>query len=537
MVRPEGGRLRRDGRLPSGGHGAPRPQRCRQDDAPPPRLRAPAALGGERRGARRRPAPGRVSVRTGRAGARGRGGVCPTDRPPVRAALCRPERRGGSGRGHRAGDRDGRVGGSRRPTARGILQRDAPACQGGGGPRVGSRGADPRRAAQRRRPGAASQSHRLVPASRRERADGDRLVTCAVGSGADGRADRGDGRRPSRGRGIGRPPAGGDDRPAPPVQGGGRRPAPPGEAARGGGGSERHPPARRRDRDRSGRRLGAGPGAPPIRPRSAGRATQGGADRRVARERVPVPGGEAMSVLALFRHHVRMLFRRGRLFLVTLLAVTPAGVLLIGGLADADPPTEIAGLVANIGARTFPIVALILASSTLRDERDDGTLPYLYMTPISRPVMAVTSIAAGITVTALVGVVAAAAITVAAAWIGADIGFGVAAFPAYVAAALGYAPLFVPAGYLVPRVILVGLGYVILWEQIVAYLVTGVANTSVWRFALSVYADLVPSGDGDLAGALGPVAPGAGGGVAKVAVVAVVGWALLTWALRRRDAM
>ncbi|HLU52745.1 MAG TPA: ABC transporter permease [Acidimicrobiia bacterium] len=244
-----------------------------------------------------------------------------------------------------------------------------------------------------------------------------------------------------------------------------------------------------------------------------------------------------MSVLALFRHHVRMLFRRGRLFLVTLLAVTPAGVLLIGGLADADPPTEIAGLVANIGARTFPIVALILASSTLRDERDDGTLPYLYMTPISRPVMAVTSIAAGITVTALVGVVAAAAITVAAAWIGADIGFGVAAFPAYVAAALGYAPLFVPAGYLVPRVILVGLGYVILWEQIVAYLVTGVANTSVWRFALSVYADLVPAGDGDLAEALGPVAPGVGGGVAKVAVVAVAGWLLLTWALRRRDAM
>src|SRR5690606_18651011 len=83
-------------------------------------------------------------------------------------------------------------------------------------------------------------------------------------------------------------------------------------------------------------------------PRSAGRAAQGEAVRRVARERVPVAGGEALSVLALFRHHVGMLFRRGRLFLVTLLAVTPAGVLLIGGLADDEPPTEIAGLVANI---------------------------------------------------------------------------------------------------------------------------------------------------------------------------------------------
>lgn len=244
-----------------------------------------------------------------------------------------------------------------------------------------------------------------------------------------------------------------------------------------------------------------------------------------------------MSAFALFRHHVRMLARPGRLFLVTLLAATPAGVLLVGGLAESSPPSDVAGLVANIGARTFPIVALILASSTLRDERDDGTLPYLYMSPIPRPVMALASIAAGMTVTALVGVVAAAAITASSALVGADVGFGLAAFPAYVVAAFGYAPLFVPAGYLVPRVILVGLGYVILWEQIVAYLITGVANTSIWRFALSVYADLVPSGDGDLAGALGPVAPGAGGGVAKVAVVAVVGWALLTWALRRRDAM
>lgn len=244
-----------------------------------------------------------------------------------------------------------------------------------------------------------------------------------------------------------------------------------------------------------------------------------------------------MKAFALFRHHVRMLSRPWRLFLTTLLAVTPAGVLLVGGLADDQPPTDVAGLVANIGARTFPIVALILASSTLRDERDDGTLPYLYMTPIPRPMMAVASIAAGVTVTALVGTLTAAAVTVASALVGADIGFGIAAFPAYIVAALGYAPLFVPAGYLVPRVILVGLGYVILWEQIVAYLVTGVANTSIWRFALSVYADLVPAGDNDLSEALGPVAPGAGGGVAKVAVVAVAGWLLLTWALRRRDAM
>lgn len=243
-----------------------------------------------------------------------------------------------------------------------------------------------------------------------------------------------------------------------------------------------------------------------------------------------------MSVLTLFRHHVRMLTRPGRFLLTLALAALPGLIILINGAADPDLASEAPGMVANVGATTFPIAALILASTTLREERDDGTLPYLYLTPIARPAMAATSIAAGVTVTALMGLVAAGAIVLSGALVGVDPAFGLAAVPTYLVAALGYAPLFVPAGYLIPRVILVGLAYVILWEQIVARLVTGVANTSVWRFSLSVYADLVPA-DGELTNALGPVAPGAGGAVAKVLVVAVLGWLLLAWALRRRDAM
>src|SRR5690606_26197660 len=135
---------------------------------------------------------------------------------------------------------------------------------------------------------------------------------------------------------------------------------------------------------------------------------------------------------------------------------------------------------------------------TLRDERDDGTLPYLYLTPIERPTMAAASIAAGVTVTAAVGFVSGAAMAIATIAVGGDAMIGIAAIPAFAVAALGYAPLFVPAGYLLPRVILFGLAYVVLWEQIVARLVTGVANTSVWRFALSVYADLIGGGDAEL---------------------------------------
>lgn len=244
-----------------------------------------------------------------------------------------------------------------------------------------------------------------------------------------------------------------------------------------------------------------------------------------------------MSGLVLYRHHIRRLARPGRLILTGALALLPAGIVLVSGITSPDLAEETAGIVANVGSTTFPIAVLILAASTLRDERDDGTLPYLYLAPISRPAMAAISAASGATVTAAVGALAALAVTLATALVGGDASFGLAAIPAYVAAAVGYSFVFVPAGYLIQRVILVGLAYVILWEQIVARLVTGVANTSVWRFAISIYADLVPRFGPELSDSLGPVAPGTGGAVLKVAVVVLLGWLLLTWALRTRDTM
>jgi hypothetical protein len=55
--------------------------------------------------------------------------------------------------------------------------------------------------------------------------------------------------------------------------------------------------------------------------------------------------------------------------------------------------------------------------------------------------------------------------------------------------------------------------------------------------SLSIYAGL-EEGFGEFAAqAMTPVTPGVGGGVAKLAAVLVVGLVVLTWALRRRDAL
>ena len=84
----------------------------------------------------------------------------------------------------------------------------------------------------------------------------------------------------------------------------------------------------------------------------------------------------------------------------------------------------------------------------------------------------------------------------------------------YAAAAIGYTAVFVPIGYLFTRAILVGLAYVFVWEGIITTVVTGLAASSVWRTAMSIYADLTVL-PGDALETLGPVAPGRGRGSAQ----------------------
>src|SRR5690606_17330500 len=102
---------------------------------------------------------------------------------------------------------------------------------------------------------------------------------------------------------------------------------------------------------------------------------------------------------------------------------------------------------------------------------------------------------------------------------------------------IGYAAIFVPLGYLAPRSLLFGLGYVVVLEQIVGFMVNGVAQLSIWRIAVSIYADIAPTVPSAMEDVLGPVTPGVTDGLIKIGIVLVVGWLVLTWALKERDAV
>lgn len=243
-------------------------------------------------------------------------------------------------------------------------------------------------------------------------------------------------------------------------------------------------------------------------------------------------------MIYLIAHLYRRTMRKGRLIGLTALSAVPAvlfPILISTGLEAADLVDAYVGVVTSAGY-TFAIAALVIAGGTLREERDSGTLPYIYMRPYSRLKLAMASVAAGAGAAVTLGLAAWGLTIITGLLVGAGMSITGPAITLFVPAAIGYAAVFVPLGYLYSRSLLIGLGYVLVGETILAFVIPGLAQLSIWRIALSIYASFEEFGTDALVG-LGPVSPGAGGGVAKLTAVLVLGVAILTWALRKRDAL
>ena len=242
--------------------------------------------------------------------------------------------------------------------------------------------------------------------------------------------------------------------------------------------------------------------------------------------------------MALAVHLYRRIMRRGRVISLLALSAVPALVIWLAGFdADEGRLTEIyTDIISSVGY-TYAIAALILTTATLRDERDSGTLPYIYMRPIARSNMAAQSILAGTAAALVIGIGGWLASVLASLALGGGLSLALPSLSLFVAAGVGYSAVFVPLGYLVPRSLLVGLGYIIVLETILANVVTGLAQLSIWRISLSIYAGL-EEGFGNVATEnLGAVTAGIGGGVTKLAAAVLLGFVVLTWALKKRDAL
>jgi len=180
---------------------------------------------------------------------------------------------------------------------------------------------------------------------------------------------------------------------------------------------------------------------------------------------------------------VRALLGRRRVLLLLPMPLVLVGLTLIGvysGVADADWGPTVFG---NLGLSVIlPLTALIVGSSVLGLEIDDGTITHVLTKPLPRSEIVLSKLAvAWVVTTVATGVPLAVAALLA--------GSGTLAVGLVLAAALGalaYSALFLALSVMTKRPVAVGLVYIMLWENILVSFVDGARVFSVREHATTL---------------------------------------------------
>lgn len=249
--------------------------------------------------------------------------------------------------------------------------------------------------------------------------------------------------------------------------------------------------------------------------------------------------------LAITRRTSASLLGVKRLIGFSLLELGPALIYLASSsrLVDSELEERVAAFALTLYFPVVvPVVAVVLASNALGGERRDETLSFLVLRPVPRSAIAAAKLTGAVGAGILVNAIGALGLSAIHIAIGGDAGMLVPFLVGGAVATVAYAALFVPFGFLTERAVIVGLIFVFVFEGAIVSALSGLATFSPWRIGFSAFAGSLPAAAADHPGvvdivdtALGSVAPGAGGAVAKVVVLAVVSVAATTWLLRSRD--
>ena len=188
-------------------------------------------------------------------------------------------------------------------------------------------------------------------------------------------------------------------------------------------------------------------------------------------------------VAALVRLQRRLLLTRGRVWALAALGAVVALLAAITAGAD-DPPTAAFQLIRSVGlAGLVPIVCLVFGAAALGDPNEDGTLVHLWLRPISRWSLVLSSwITASLTglVFATVPLIVASTLT-RVGW-----SFVVGTALSSVLGVLAYSALFVALGLRTTRSLAWGLGYILLWEGSIGQAGTGLSRVAVRTYTSSL---------------------------------------------------
>jgi ABC-2 type transport system permease protein len=203
---------------------------------------------------------------------------------------------------------------------------------------------------------------------------------------------------------------------------------------------------------------------------------------------------------ALVSITLRALLNRRRTLLLALLGLLLVGVTALYRLGDPSATESLnvtRRLLADFGLGVLlPLVAVIIGTSAIGSEIDDGTIVYLLAKPVARWRIVLVKLVVAWLVTVLL---VAPAIAIAGMVGHGDARMALAFAAASVVGALEYVALFVALSLVTSRALIVGLAYVVVWEGVVAGLFTATRTISVRQHALAVAEALGGSATKDVA--------------------------------------
>jgi ABC-2 type transport system permease protein len=183
---------------------------------------------------------------------------------------------------------------------------------------------------------------------------------------------------------------------------------------------------------------------------------------------------------------LRGLLGKRRTILMLLLAALPVLIALLIRLTGGDPRLDRI-LDVMIMQTVLPLVALVFGTAALGSEVEDGTAVYLIVKPIPRWRI----IGAKMVVASLLTVALIMPATVLAGLLAGGTGAGTMSevFAFALGASLGgiaYACAFVALSSFTGRALVIGLGYTMIWEGLLAGLLEGTRFLSIRQAALGI---------------------------------------------------
>ena len=244
-------------------------------------------------------------------------------------------------------------------------------------------------------------------------------------------------------------------------------------------------------------------------------------------------------VIALFTGSVRQLFPLKRSVALAGLQVAPT-VLFFFAASNNTPDAGFQIFVEVTTVAFFflvlPIIAIVLGSTALGEERRDQTLSFIALRPISRRLLALIKILASAVASFAFSLFGALLLTVTyTIRFGFDSDLLLGVTVGALVATVAYSCMFVPLGFITDRAVIIGLGYLLVFENGVVAALPGLASLSPARVGASMFGALVPDARIWIDGVAGTLAFSAGSAVFVVLVYAVIGVVLTAYLVSKRD--